>query len=190
MAALVVTAIAAFLTPRALAFIDLSFSGGNGTPLSITLDTPLTYEVDATPSTYPILFVFKAVGNIFANSFPPGTSTISYTDDGGPNIAVDTANTGYTNASLAAKDLYIYGNSDTNVPPAGHTLVLEPGTFTTTADFAGAPPADGLYESFLSDDYGNPISLFIEAPEPSTAWMLLASLVGLGLLSRRALRKA
>lgn len=68
---------------RAQVFADLSFSGGNGTPLSITLNTPLHFTVSgsiANPDngflSIPI-FAFRGAGNVVTDDNLSGTLPLS-----------------------------------------------------------------------------------------------------------------
>ena len=60
---------------------DLTFSGGNGAPLSLTLNAPVTYLVMTAPDGTASFFVFQGVGNIFGGGQIGDTvsSTITFT---------------------------------------------------------------------------------------------------------------
>jgi hypothetical protein len=81
--------------------VPVTFSGGPGTPLSMTLQLPVTYTITAdyvgsggfivtkggspVAVNFPILFVFEDTGNFFGGSGSAGaTSDINFTINAGP----------------------------------------------------------------------------------------------------------
>ena len=176
---------------HARAQADLTFTGGLGTPLALTLNAPVTYVVttaggeDSAP-----LFDFQSVGNLFS-SRPGMNGTITFTVNSGTAQTLTTLNSGIGAGSLAATDAYLYGEFPGVA--VGDTVVLNAGTLTTNGNFAGAPPAGGSYQTFLFDDEGIRLSagngIAGAAPEPSTWAAVLGGVGVLGIvLHRRAAR--
>jgi hypothetical protein len=150
--------LAAVAAPLARAEIDLSFSGGDGTPLSVTVVTPLVYVITGPTDPDAPYFIFKGVGNFLDDSFPSvASSTITYSVDGGPTMSVDIENVGATAGSVSADDFYLFPSVLPGVS-TGDTVILYPGTITTADAVAALAPANGLYQSFI-----NPLSATLMA---------------------------
>ena len=175
---------------HARAQASLTFSGGLGTPLTLTLNAPVTYAITAAGANGNApLFDFQGVGNVFVNLTVSGT--VTFTINGGAAQTFTKINSGFANGSVAAADAYIYGA----LPgvAVGNTVVLTAGTLTTSGNFAGAPPAGGSFPTFVFDGFGtkldavNGVSV---VPEPSTWALLGVGVAGLGVvtLRRRAAR--
>ncbi|MBS0631497.1 MAG: hypothetical protein JSS11_06260 [Verrucomicrobia bacterium] len=213
---------------RAQVFADLSFSGGNGAPLSITLNSPLHFTLsgsianEESPFLSIPLFVFKGAGNLVTDDtltgsfslsingtpvvpFPPGT----FDEALGVDPAVVWGSASVTRSGVVAPDdlvltsLYFlisttpnsYGDlldslGEPNLFSGGY-FDLGGGTLTTSLAFAGALPADGLYEVYPASFLGVPfdgitVSGGAAVPEPSTyaAWAGVAVL-GAALVARR-----
>src|SRR5688500_5438005 len=76
------------LAPAArAALVPMSFSGGSGSPLTITLSEPVGYTVTAPPF-IGVLFDFKRVGNVFGGTLNV-SGTITYTVNGGAPITIN-----------------------------------------------------------------------------------------------------
>ena len=183
----------AALPGRAHAQADLTFSGGNGAPLSLELNAPVTYVVTAAPAFGSPQFDLQGVGDVFGGN-TGGLSlsgTITFTINGGAAQTLSTIRSGFINGNVAATDASLFG-AEPGVA-VGNTVVLDAGTLTTTGNFAGAPPASGSYPTFLVDAYGQRLDVVngVAAPEPST-WALLglggATALGLTLGQRRRAR--
>ena len=177
--------------PHARAQADLSFSGGLGAPLTLTLSTPVTYAITASNGSYPApYFVFQGLGNVFSNG-PSASGTITYTLDRGAAQTLNRLESGASVGSLTTTDVYVHGSAAALA--VGDTVVLSAGTLTTTSDYAGAPPADGSYKTFVINFAGNKLDAVDGVagvvPEPGT-WAggaLLLGAAGLA-LRRRATR--
>ena len=177
---------------HACAQARLTFSGGLGAPLHLTLNAPVTYMITtATASGNAPLFDFQGVGNLFGNGNSPAVSgTVTFTINGAAAQTFATLASGFTGGSQAASDAYIFGS----LPgvAVGNTVVLTAGTLTTTANFASAPPASGSYPTDITNGGGTRLDAVNGAsvvPEPSTWALLGVGVVGLSLtLRRRAAR--
>ena len=137
---LAATALAA-LPGRAHAQARLTFSGGNGTPLTINLLSPISFVITTAPTTISApIFDLQGVGNLFpgGGSYQAGGDTIAFSVNGGPAMVEGAVTSGQTNGSFAAADFLFL---TTDAPLAvGNTVVLSAGRFTTQLDVAGAPP--------------------------------------------------
>ncbi len=141
--------------PAVQAQANLTFSGGNGTPLSITLLKPVTYTINEVncanagttpPGTGPV-FLFDEAGNPFFNTFPSVTGTITYSINGGAAQPITTANSGRASNILTTNDIRVFGSQQP--VSIGSTVVLSAGTITTTGNVAAAPPANGSFPTFI-----------------------------------------
>ncbi|MBA3848659.1 MAG: hypothetical protein C0502_01530 [Opitutus sp.] len=176
--------------------VYLQFSGGGGTPLVITWTTPITYTITGTPNpgTKDPYFVFDEIGNIYSGmqfSAPTfitsGAPTYSGVDG---TFLINNISSGENWNNITPNDIKFR-----NVPDAGatflyvgETFTLSAGTLTTSVNYSGAAPADGLYATFIVDaSYGYLGSGVSAVPEPSTYAMLLGvAALGGALWRRRA----
>jgi hypothetical protein len=174
------------LPQKAGAQANLTFSGGSGTPLTMTIAAPITYTITTTSPVAPI-FVFQGVGNPFLDILPSVTATMTFSINGGAAQTINGINSGVTGGSVATNDVWIFGS----VPgvTTGDTVSLTAGAITTTTNIAAAAPANGAFDTFLVDLLnGNKISTLgsssSAAPEPGTL-ALLALGTALGIVARR-----
>lgn len=175
-----------FLGVSANGQADLSFSGGNGSPITMTLNMSVSYTITANAGTAPI-FIFEDVGNIFGGAAATVTGTITYTINGGSPFSLDYMNSGVTVGSVTPNDVYVASNSFPGVS-IGDVVVLNLGSLTTTSNVAAAPPSNGLYSTFISDGSGDQISTAgVAIPEPATSALLLG-FGGLAYVARRIRR--
>ena len=164
---------------------NLTFSGGLGTPLVLTLTGTVNYTVTTAATSGPF-FIFRGVGNAVVTQ--PGSGTIAFSIGGATSTNITYENSNVTTGSVTATDFYLFAsNSDNNTFAVGNTVTLTGGTFTTSANFAGAPPAGGNFPTFITDGNATPITA-VPAPEPGT-WAMLGLggvvLVGANRLRRR-----
>ncbi len=161
--------------PAVEAQANLTFSGGNGTPLTITLLNPVTYTINNTacttillPATTGPLFVFDEAGNPFLNNFQSvtNTSTIRFSINGGAAQPITMENSGRPGNDRTTNDIYAFGNVQSL--PINSTVVLSAGTITTTANFAAAPPANGSFSTFITNNFGTRCSTVSMAPTAAT----------------------
>lgn len=162
--------------PAVQAQANLTFSGGNGAPLTITLLNPVTYTINNSactttglPAATGPVFVFDEAGNPFLNSFPSisSTSTIRYSINGGTAQLITTANSGRAAVNdRTEKDIYVFGN--TQSLPINSTVVLSAGTITTSGNVTAAPPANGSFSTFITNNFGTRCSTVSAAPTAAT----------------------
>lgn len=189
---------AASLTAAAVAkaqTVYLSFSGGSGTPIVITLASPVTYTITGLPNpgTVDPYFVFNEVGNVFQVEAPlVGGGAPSYTGVGipDPTLTINRISSGESShgAINSLNDVKFR-----HAPSAGTTFLftgevfnLTAGTFMTSNNFFGSLPADGYYETFIMDASYTYLGAGSTSaiPEPST-YAALAGLAALGLAGWR-----
>jgi hypothetical protein len=150
-----VIAVLAISISAAFGQANLTFSGGNGTPLSITLQQSVSYTITSACPSSPI-FIFDEAGNPFNFSFPPGISTMTFSINGGTSRPITNANSGFSGDSVTTpNDIYVYGSAPGTA--IGNTVVLSAGTYTTTGNVAAAKPADGSFVTFVRGFEGGPI---------------------------------
>jgi hypothetical protein len=150
--------IAAFITltvyiPVTRGQANLTFSGGNNTPLSISLQQSVIYTItDSDCSTGGPIFVFDEAGNPFFGSGPVVSGTIAYSINSGAAQPILIANSGVAASDVTANDLFVYGNF--SGVSSGSMVILRAGTITTNGSIAAAPPANGSFNTFLTSDTG------------------------------------
>jgi len=176
--------------PAVQAQANLTFSGGNnGTPLTITLLNPVTYTINNTacttilqPANTGPVFVFDEAGNPFLNNFQAvaTTSTIRFSINGGAPQPITMANSGRPstppNNDRTTNDIYVFGNTQSLA--INNTVVLSAGTIII-ANFAGAPPANGSFSTFITNNFGTRCST-VSAPTAASVSISGRVLTGSG----------
>ena len=145
--------------PRALA-VPITFSGGSGTPLSLSLAAPISYTINATldptlgAAAGPV-FIIQNTGNLSFNNLS-FSSSITFSINAGPAQTLSFASSGFSGGVITGNDLFFYGSVfGLNV---GDVVTLTTGTWTTNNNVAAAAPASGSYTTFITDSFGNLIS--------------------------------
>jgi hypothetical protein len=154
------------------AAVVVNFSGGSGSPLSLSIPEPIAYTVTtAAPNLAPV-FVIKATGKQVESGAHSLAGTVTYSINAGAPRAITAFNSGYDGGSIASTDFFFWGAF--SALAIGDVVTLSTGTLTTTANNAASPPASGSYATFLSDGgVGNQISgAGATVPEPATMSLL------------------
>src|SRR4029077_16184578 len=176
-------AVAISCAPQVCA-VPVTFSGGSGTPLSLTLTDPVTYLITASvPFGGAPFFILQNVGsNIFPTSAPLLAGDITFTINGGSPISIGVitqiVDLGFPIGVLTVNDLLFWapqGPNTVNAIPGvsiGDTIVLSVGTLTTTSDVVAPAPPSGVFNTFITDGNGNLISAPSSVPDSfSTLWL-------------------
>jgi len=142
---------AAIFAVNAFGQANLTFSGGNGSPLSITLQQSVVYTINTSScsaSGSPV-FIFDEAGNPFLSTGRAVSGTITFSINGGTAQPVNTTGSGFTENNLSVNDIYVLGVRPG--APNGSTVVLSAGTITTNSNVAAPPPANGSYTTFITN---------------------------------------
>lgn len=158
---------------------QLTFAGGNGGPITLTLLNSLTYTVFAVPSAQ-LYFDFDGVGGPIVSG--TGSGTITYSVNGGAPQVIDSLTNGFAAGSVTPDDLALRGLFI--ALGVGDTVTLTPGTFTTAFGFNGTF-TNGTYATRLSDFGGNFVGTVVSAPEPTSVAFALPLLTGMAVCVRR-----
>ncbi|HEY5742621.1 MAG TPA: hypothetical protein VIS99_08770 [Terrimicrobiaceae bacterium] len=171
--AFIVVALMAFcLIDRAPA-VPVTLSGANGSPLTFTLASPVTYHITQTAPFAPT-FVFEDIGNVFNGVGFPVTGNITFSIDGGSPIVINTITSGSSQGDVAPPDFLLAAVPFPGVA-AGSTIVLSAGTLTTTLPVNEPLPDSGDFGTFIADAAtGERISNGAAVPDSLfTLWLAL-----------------
>lgn len=156
----------------------ISFSGGNGTPLTLTLLESVSYTVTTSSSSEAPLFDFENL-NFLASYSGASSDSLTFSIDGGAPISANELAPG-------GGDTYAFNTGFPGVT-AGQVVTLNAGSFTVSGDFADAAPAGGSFYTYITDSSGNSISTGgLAVPEPSTWALFLLGGLGAFLFARRS----
>ena len=171
----------------------LSFTGANGTPLTLTLAAPVTYTITAPTALNRIIFDFQSVGippNVLSDVSGPLT-TLTYRVNGGSAKSFATVGNGIRQGAFARADLFLVSDNF-EVLAVGDIITLAPGGLTTGGkdpNVTGPPPANGTFTTFIADANGNRVSTIsgaaATAPEPGSLTLLLPVFGAAGMVIRR-----
>jgi hypothetical protein len=185
--ALVVVASA---SPAVADAVQVNFSGGAGTPLTITLPQPISYTVTPFVAAVPPAFVFKDVGNIMpgpflTGEFGPVSGTLSYTVNGGSALSINRAGT-VSFGIVDGDDLTIGFSDDFAGVTVGDVIILSSGSVTTDFNVAAAPPSPALHDAIMVVA-GGPVGLQLAngVPIPEPAGFALLAFIGVSMCGRR-----
>jgi hypothetical protein len=185
-----IVAITAFSSAPQASAVPVTFSGGSGTPLTITLSEPVTYQITlAAPMDSAPFFALQDVTNSESGIGQFGLSgNVAFSiNSGSHQSALSPSGAGGLMQLVAfgAQDVYLSGPlPGVNV---NDTVIISAGTMTTLTPFSDPPPADGDFNTFIADTNGNRISNLITATVPDTGTTL--SLFGLSLMGLAFLRR-
>jgi len=166
------------------AAVAVTWSGGNGAPLTLTFSQPIVFNVDVAPglTAQSPLFVVAGAGDLFGGTFPDA-SGLTYSINGGSDQPISKWNSGLSGGAVVATDTYFFG-----VLPGvsiGDVVTLNAGTLTGLLTFAAAPPSQTSADMFLVDSEGTNLSTAGGTVVPESSAAVLGSLSLLGLLRRR-----
>lgn len=185
--------ITAFAITSSLSALTLfSFSGGDGTPLTITIPQDIAFTATSPGVKNPI-FRIKGTGvpgddrNVSPNL--SGTAAFTIESLTGTISELTTMRNNYDPTSIFYPfmgDISFFSYS-TPPPNNGDSVVLHAGTIITENNFAPEAPADGAYDIYLVDNFSQPISpAGVAIPEPSTFALLAGvAIFGAALLRHR-----
>jgi hypothetical protein len=154
---------------------NLTFSGGNGTDLTVTLNAPISfvYSGPAT-STYfqqtPLYFE----GLNIQFSAPYINNYLSLADSAPPTPFEPSNKLPLDRMTTVGGNFGLYSGGELIYVNPGDVLTLPAGSFTTAYSVSGATPANGVYTAILSID-GTSINGV--SPEPPSFLLLVAGVV-------------
>ena len=193
---ILLAAVAAVLLSRSTyGQAQLTFSGGNGSSLSVTLVQPISLTITSpVPGGFaPWMFVFDAVGSppINAGTSVTFSSNISFSINSASPRRIEFMDSGVNGGDVTPDDLNIFHRSSVPALGIGDMVTLNAGTIMSMfATIAAPPPADGNYNAFITrgdnrlrvSTYATPV------PEPGSVALAVIGAAGLIVLMRRSVR--
>jgi hypothetical protein len=143
--------------------VQVNFSGGGGTPLTITLPQAVSFTVTNDTAGSGAVFVFQGVGSFIGGTTLVG-GTLSYTANGGGATTIDTAGS-FPLGAITSNDLSLFKNSNPVGLGLGDVLLLSSGSVTTIGNISAALPS-GLYSAILVDNNGTQLGVGAAVPGP------------------------
>ena len=166
----------------------LTFAGGNGVPLSVTLTQSVVYAVTAA-SENVTGFNCDAVGDFFQNSGHPVTGNMTFSINSGPPQEINFIGSGFSGGDITSDDFQLLGFVfEVNI---GDVVTLNAGTVTTFEDITAAPPSSGAFNTFIAtnDTHVSISSPGVAVPEPgSLAFGLIGGVALLCIWHKRSRR--
>jgi hypothetical protein len=173
----------AFASPcRGSAPFQVNFSGGSGSPLTVTLPQALTATVTNDTADRSAFFVIVGTGDVFGNGGSNASGGLSYTGNGAGPFSITDVLT-FNLGAATSNDMFLFSGFDGINYNINDVLLLSSGSVTTHAPVASAPPTSGLYTGFIMDEKGVPLGDLTPTPEPASVGLL--ALAGTMLLRRR-----
>ena len=156
----------------------LTFSGGNGGAVTLTLNAPVTYTITtANTVPFPEQFVFAAAGDPYSGGNALGGGSLAFTVNGGAPTSITT---GRSNGTV-----YLAASSSTTLA-VGYVVTLTAGSYTSVNTFAAPVSSNGSYVTYITSASGTVLSGGgVETPEPSTWALLGLGAAGMSLVLRR-----
>lgn len=180
----------ALLAPATHAQANINFTRIDSTMMRIDFITPVTYNVfgSAESGTTPV-FVFRNVGDLFGNSQPSFTGSLSFRINGGPTQTLNQINSGVGTRVVSADDIYIYG-ALTGLD-AGDVVTLTSGSLIVPTN--GTTVRNGAYSTYIVAGGAPPVRVssfgIAVAPEPASLALVSVGSVGMfGIIARRKAR--
>jgi hypothetical protein len=160
--------------------VAVDFSGGSGTPLTITFATPTNFTVvNDTPFTNAY-FVIRDVGALFGGTLAANPTTLSYTLNGGGAVPINFMGQ-QPFGTVDTNDFLLFNQTNFPATTLGDQFVLSAGSATTSSfSVASPPPADGVYNVVVVDGQGN-----VLVPEPASLGLLGVAALALARRPRR-----
>src|SRR6266478_7209600 len=131
--------------------VQVNFSGGSGTPLTITLPQAVTFTVTNPPIVGAPIFGFLNCGTILGG-VGNAAGSVSYTQNGGGPIAIDGLGSP-TIGVFTGDDLALFKKSGPSAA-LNDVFVLSAGSVTTSFNVTNSAPPSGLYSAIVADDLG------------------------------------
>lgn len=143
----------AIYIPVAQAQANISLTGGSNTPVSLNLQTAMTYTL-TTACRKPIP-VFKNVGNPYGG-MRNVSGTIAHSTNGGAANAFNLVGSGFTMGDITPNDVFLnyQGNPMVDLP-VGTTITVNVGALTTQSTVSLTPPSGGTVSTYLVCSNGN-----------------------------------
>ena len=180
-----IAAVAGLASSAANAAVPVTFAGGSGAPLTITLDQPYQFHTFAETNRH--MFVVHGVGD-FMNSFGMQlVGDITFSVNGGPARAITNFGTGSSGGGgdLGADDMYL--NSADLYSEPGSIVVLSAGTLSTHFPIPETAPASGSFDLMIHNATGQMVSYGgVPVPEPASLGL---AMVGAAAMLRRRRRR-
>jgi hypothetical protein len=154
----------AFLSSANAGMVEVNFSGGSGTPLTITLPQSVSYTVVGLPNAAQVFFVFQGTGNLFTGAVS-ASGSLSFTQNAGASNSINDAQQFSNVPVVTLNDLVL---DDTSFPGLhrNDVFLLSAGSVTTTTNIAAAAPPSGLYLTVLTDGHAVQMGVGTAVPEP------------------------
>jgi len=168
-----------------------TFSGGNGTPLTITITTPLQFTVDADTSTGGALIyvdqtAFSSPVSFESGAFHLDTTTITLSDSARGTESL------WSLQWIVSGSEFMLGvvpyDSSWETLPAGDVVTLSAGTAVSWTNMS-APTPDSSATLEVRNNGNYVIGSIDAVPEPSSLVLLGAGVAGLALFRRKVARK-
>lgn len=161
--------------------VPIEFSGGGGTPLTITILQDIEYTRTISGTDTDVAIVFTGAG------FTTGSFTLNSPVNFLLNSTPATYNrlgSGYVSNDISLGDFYFFGSPTGVGLSQGDTIHLSAGSYSTSVSYSGGTPANGSYNSFIANTAGVNVATASAIPEPGS-YVLILGLASAGCLILR-----